>query len=227
MKLNEAIQIVSENYKVAHDLITQVYVIGLAELVPNPEHRVIFANRDVGFFKEESSAGRITNKDISPWIRKANTILQIDNRITQQQQAKQFYRDFSEVIRDAQDKIPEYDIVARNGMMRVTHLENFAAVKKLCGRMRVCIRSSESDFEKYSTSGVLLLFEFRGRKFIFEYDKRNDDGTFWDERNEEMTPEEFFREYDIRELPRLTSSDKMVRDAFDVLDEVLYFNSMT
>lgn len=216
MRLDEAItfQLV-ESYKDAEEIIPELYA--MIPFADSETMRTIGLG-DVRQFKGHADAGRLDSPDISPWIGRANRII----RSGDEAEARQFFSDFRSLLSDAEDKIPEFTVVAQSSDIRVTNIENFAAVRKLCGRMNICIRTSKEDFDNYAEHGVLLLFEMRGRKFVYEYDERTDDGSFWDERNNEYSVGEFIDLAGMRELPNIITNERDILDALDVIDDEIY-----
>lgn len=209
MKLNEAI--VLESYKDAERIFGNAFTYMKDRRFNGSEERarmfgMIVAKR----FQQQAHRIPPETRDISMWIGLAN-------RVESESDALSFYSSINEVITRAEEMTPAYQVVGEQGAIRVTHLENFAAVKSLCGRMSICIRSNERDFEAYSLSGALFLIEVRGRKFIYEYSTFSNDGTIWNERNEEVDWDEFFDSLNTLYIPSFNGvyGDDVVDEALD------------
>jgi len=209
MLLNEAILL--ENFKDAERIIANAFSMSKF-FAGDPKGAETYAMVQVRRFRQERDKIPSDKRDISMWIGKAN-------RVNDRQSADAFFYEFSEVVREAEEKTPAFYVMGQQGPIRVTYLENYAAVKKLCGRMRICIRANPQDFESYNRDGALFLIEVRDRKYVFEYSSITNDGSIWDENNEEMDIMDFFDSLNTLYIPSFPSYD------MDIADEAMDFFS--
>ena len=198
MKLTEAVQILTENYSDAKRIFPDVYKMSRFFNKENNTLHITIANKDIEEFKEFSQDGLInpSDRDISQWIGMAN-------RVETEQEADDFFMKFRKVIGDAEDKIPDFGDIYEDNKIKVVKLDNYAAVKKLCSGMQICIRSSEEYFDDYNEEGALFLIKTRGSNYVYEYNRSTGEGGLWDRGNQEVDIEEFIEEkgpFNIREM---------------------------
>ena len=204
-----------ESYKDANRIISDVYVLGLGARMGDTNARNV-GLMDIKRFKDHASKGRIPSnlKDISMWIGLANKAKTHDD-------AYSWILSFRGILSDAEDKLPDFDEIISKPNIKITHIANFAAAKKLCSNMRVCVRSSQKDFDMYNKYGALFLVELKGKKYVYEYDKRTGGGTFWDSSNEEHDPIEILSAAGVQSLPKIYYHNNNVEDALEFLNDEL------
>ena len=201
-----------ESYKDAERIFATAYSLALGDRM-GERNAIQVGGMDLHRFKDYASKGLIEpkNKDISKWIGLANSA-------KTHHEAYSWLLKFRGVLSDAEDKIPSFELIVNRPNIKITFIENFAAAKKLCSNMRVCIRSNAQDFETYNSTGALFLVELKGKKYVYEYDKRTEGGTFWDSSNEEHDPIDILRRSGIKDLPRVVHYNRIVEDAIEFLD---------
>ena len=214
MKIKELFEenVLLESYKDAERIFATTYKLALGDRMGD-HNAVQVSKMDLQRFKDYASRGLIgpKEKDISKWIGLANSS-------KTHHEAYSWLLKFRGVLSDAEDKIPSFELIVDRSNIKITIIENFAAAKKLCSNMRVCVRSNAQDFETYSSTGALFLVELNGKKYIYEYDKRTEGGTFWDSSNEEHDPIDILTRYGIKDLPRVVHHNRVVEDAIEFLD---------
>mgnify|MGYP006426293895 CR=1 FL=1 len=218
MKLTEAVQILTENYSDAERIFPDVYNMSRFFDNNNNDAHVMIAKSHIEEFKQLAKDGLVdpSDRDISQWIGMAN-------RVETREEADEFFREFVMAIGRANDKLPDYEDIYKDNTIEIIKLENYAAAKKLCSGMQLCIRSSEEDFEKYDNDGVLFLIKTRKNNYVYEYDKFNEDGGLWDRGNQEVDIEKFVEEEGPFDINSMTDryykafDNQIDEDAFDSL----------
>jgi hypothetical protein len=208
MKFDELI-IITESYKDFKMAIRNA-MDSLAEYnSTSTQVRDLISNGTADQFKEYVSNNWISGRerDVGHWISMLN-----DNP-SELRSLRRFLSQIDE------DRVPDYTEMRGNNGLVFFQLDNFAASKKFCKDTNWCIVSNERDFESYKKDGALVAVWSSAGKFIFEWNKFNQDFSIWEGANNEIDPDEFASMAGIRSRIRLTSPGTIeVKRMLDLLN---------